>query len=102
MRKTSLLALLLIGAAAARAAVVLTVDVSNISAVTFTATSAFSENASNSIAAQDGITLLNFFTGSAPVLPTFTAGAPKTLESNGMASAYTSVARSTLSSRVPI
>lgn len=98
MRKLSLLALLLTGAAVSHAAVVLTVDISNLSAVTFTATPAFSQSANNTIAAQDGITLLNFFALPAPSPVSFAAGTTSTLEANGMTSAYNAVARSTLSS----
>ena len=92
MRKTVLLALLLVCAAASRSAVVLTIDTTNLSAVTFTATSAFSQTTDSATFAQDGITLLNFFTAAAPTLPGFVSAS---LHSRGTTGAFDSVARST-------
>lgn len=91
MRKSVLLASLLVCVAATRAAVVLTIDTTNLNAVTFTATTAFSQTTDKATIAQDGITLLNFFAASAPTRPGFVSSS---LHVSGATGAYDSVSRS--------
>ncbi len=97
MRLSYLFAALLLSASVARSDVVLTVDISDVSAVKFTATPSFSQTANNTIRGQDGVTLVNFFSGSATQPIGITGGA---LSVQGLSVGFDSASGSSLGSPV--
>ena len=100
MRLSYLFAALLLSASVARSDVVLTVDISDISAVKFTATPSFSQTANSTIRGQDGVTLVNFFTGSATQPISITGTSSLSMQGQGSTIAYDSASGSSLGSPV--